>query len=69
MVHSVWRVAAVAYFLLGTSGVLMKIFNPAYAGGTRGAVTALLLMMAFGWWLFEYEYLPRLNAPEGIRQT
>jgi hypothetical protein len=68
MVYSVWRVAAVAYFLLGASGVLMKLFNPAYAGGTRGAVTALLLMMASGWWLFENEYLPRLNAREGIPQ-
>ena len=55
MIYSVWRVAAVAYFLLGTTGVLMKMFNPGYAGGSRAVVTAVVLMIGSGWWLYKNE--------------
>jgi hypothetical protein len=60
MIYSVWRVAAVAYFLLGTSGVLMKVFNQAYAGGTKGFATAVTLMVVSAWWLFKNEMQPKL---------
>ena len=62
MVYSVWRVAAVAYFLLGTSGVLMKMFHSSYAGGAKGVVTAAVLMAASAWWLFKNEMQPKLAA-------
>ena len=67
MIYSVWRVAAVAYFLLGTTGVLMKMFNPAYAGGSRGAVVAVVLMAASGWWLYKNEIQPRLVSNDHDR--
>lgn len=60
MIYSVWRVAAVAYFLLGTAGVLMKVFHPGYAGGTKGIATAVVLMAASGWWLYKNEMQPKL---------
>jgi hypothetical protein len=62
MIYSVWRVAAVAYFLLGTSGVLMKVFNQAYAGGTKGLVTAVVLMAASSLWLYRNEMRPKVAA-------
>jgi hypothetical protein len=64
MVYSVWRVAAVAYFILGTAGVLMKVAHPGYAGGTRGLVTAIVLMAASSWWLYRNEIQPRLVASD-----
>jgi hypothetical protein len=69
MVYSVWRVAAVAHFFLGTSGILMKLFNPTYAGGTRGVVAAVLLVAASGWWLYENEIVPRQDACDGLPQA
>ena len=62
MIYSVWRVAAVAYFLLGTTGVLMKVFHSGYAGGTKGVVTAAVLMAASAWWLYWNEMQPKLTA-------
>ena len=62
MIYSVWRVAAVAYFLLGTSGVLMKVFHSGYAGGARGFATALVLMAASSLWLYRNELQPRRAA-------
>ena len=62
MIYSVWRVAAVAYFLLGTSGVLMKVFNQAYAGGTKGFATAVVLMAASSLWLYRNEMRPKVVA-------
>lgn len=62
MIYSVWRVAAVAYFLLGTTGVLMKMFNPGYAGGSRAVVTAVVLMIGSGWWLYKNEIQPKLAS-------
>ena len=62
MIYSVWRVAAVAYFLLGTAGMLMKVFNPGYAGGSRAVVTAVVLMIGSGWWLYKNEMQPKLAA-------
>ena len=62
MIYSVWRVAATAYFCLGTAGVLMKMFHPAYAGGSRGLATAIVLMAASSWWLYRNEMRPRLAA-------
>jgi uncharacterized membrane protein len=62
MIYSVWRVAAVAYFLLGTAGVLMKVLHPGYAGGTKGFVTAVVLTAASGWWLYKTEMRPKLAA-------
>ena len=71
MIYSVWRVAAVAYFLLGTTGVLMKVVHPGYAGGTRGLATAIVLMAASSWWLYRNEMKARLVAsdhdPSGLR--
>lgn len=64
MIYSVWRVAAAAYFCLGTAGVLAKMFHPAYAGGSRGAVVAVVLMAASGWWLYKNEIQPRLVASD-----
>jgi hypothetical protein len=64
MIYSVWRVAAVAYFLLGTAGVLMKVVHPGYAGGTRGLVMAIVLMAASSWWLYRNEIQPRLVASD-----
>jgi hypothetical protein len=64
MVYSVWRVAAVAYFLLGTTGVLMKVVHPGYAGGTRGLATAIVLMAASSWWLYRKEMKPKV-VPAG----
>lgn len=60
MIYSVWRVAAVAYFLLGTAGVLMKMFHPGYAGGSKAVVTAIVLMAASGWWLYKNEVQPKV---------
>jgi uncharacterized membrane-anchored protein len=62
MIYSVWRVAAVAYFLLGTAGVLMKMLNPGYAGGSKAVVTAIMLMAASGWWLYKNEIQPKLAS-------
>ena len=62
MIYSVWRIAAVAYFLLGTAGVLMKMFNPGYAGGSRAVVTAVVLMIGSGWWLYKTEIQPKLAS-------
>lgn len=62
MIYSVWRVAAVAYFLLGTTGVLMNVFHPGYAGGTKGFATALVLMAASSLWLYRNEMRPRRAA-------
>ena len=62
MIYSVWRIAAVAYFLLGTAGVLMKMFNPGYAGGSKAVVTAVVLMVASGWWLYRNEIVPKLAS-------
>jgi uncharacterized membrane-anchored protein len=62
MIYSVWRVAAVAYFLLGTTGVLMKGFHPGYAGGTRGFITAAVLTAASGWWLYSNEVRRKVAA-------
>lgn len=62
MIYSVWRIAAVAYFLLGTAGVLMKMFNPGYAGGSRAVVTAVVLMIGSGWWLYKNEIQPKLAS-------
>ena len=62
MIYSVWRVAAVAYFLLGMTGVLMKMFNPGYAGGSRAVVTAVVLMIGSGWWLYKNEIQPKLAS-------
>lgn len=62
MIYSVWRVAAVAYFLLGTAGVLMKMLNPGYAGGSMAVVTAIMLMAASGWWLYKNEIQPKLAS-------
>jgi hypothetical protein len=62
MVYSVWRVAAAAYFLLGTAGVLMKVFNPGYAGGAKGFATAVVLMAASSLWLYRNEMRPKVAA-------
>ena len=62
MIYSVWRVAAVAYFLLGTTGVLTKMFNPGYAGGAKGLITAVVLMTVSGWWLYKTEIQPKLAS-------
>lgn len=62
MIYSVWRVAAVAYFLLGTSGVLMKVFHSGYAGGAKGFATAVVLMAASSLWLYRNELQPKLVA-------
>jgi hypothetical protein len=67
MVYSVWRVAAVAYLMLGATGVLMKMFYPAYAGGSRGAVVAVVLTVASGWWLYKNEIQPRLVSNDHDR--
>jgi uncharacterized membrane-anchored protein len=62
MIYSVWRVAAVAYFLLGTTGMLMKVFHAGYAGGAKGFATALVLMAASSWWLYRNEMRLRRAA-------
>ncbi len=62
MVYSVWRVAAVAYLVLGATGVLMKVFHPGYAGGAKGFATAVALMAASSWWLFKNEMQPKRAA-------
>ncbi|MFM9847819.1 MAG: hypothetical protein ACKVP3_11745 [Hyphomicrobiaceae bacterium] len=62
MIYSVWRVAAVAHFLLGTAGLLMKMFHPGYAGDTKAVVTAAVLMVASGWWLYKNEIQPKLAS-------